>query len=246
MGTTPHYRRRSGPSLWRRASTGPMAGLMAIALSVHPADAAYIERVDIGRPDVAVYVLNGPIVGGETFALQREISRLPSALPVAVVLNSPGGNLAEGVTLGEFFYAAKIPTFVMGFGGICMSACSLAFLGGRDRVTGKPSRFKMYGGNLGFHQFVITRTEEMKKKVFKKADVDNEIKKARTITFALINYLINIHEDISKLHLMLQSPAQKMTMVSNEQAVALGINVMGDDANDFTAASAIQERVQSP
>jgi hypothetical protein len=223
-----------------------LLGLIAAALSFQPAKAAFIERIDVGRTDAAMFVLNGPIVGGETIALQKEISRLPSSLPVAVVLNSPGGNLAEGVTLGKFFYTAKIPTFVMGFGGICYSACSVAFLGGRDRITGKPSRFKMIGGNLGFHQFHVVRNEESKKKTYKKADADAQIKWARSVTFALISYLISIHEDMSMLHLMLQAPADKINVVSNEQAIALGIHVMGDDANDFIAATAIQERVQSP
>lgn len=216
------------------------------ALTFQAAKAALIERIDIGRADVAIFVLNGPIVGGETMALQREISLLPAAMPVAVVLNSPGGNLQEGVALGEFFYQAKIPTFVMGFGGICFSACSVAFLGGRDRITGKPSRFKMTNSILGFHQFHVVRSEEMKKKIYKKADVDNEIKKTRSITFHLISYLRDIHEDMSKLHLMLKAPAEKLNMVSNEEAVALGIHVMGEDANDFIEATKIQERVKGP
>src|SRR5215470_4817968 len=159
-------------------------GTLVMTLCLKPAKAALIERMDIGRSDTALFILYGPIVGGETIALQREISKLPSSLPVAVVLNSPGGSVAEGVTLGRFFYAAKIPTFVMGFGGICYSACSLAFLGGRDRITGKPARFKMAGGSLGFHQFRINRTEEEKKKTYKKADADTQIKHARSVIFA--------------------------------------------------------------
>lgn len=230
----------------RASQKALLAIFLAALFDLSPAGAATVERLETGRSDLAIFLLNGLITGGETIALQRQISRLPSSLPVAVILNSPGGNLAEGVTLGRFFYAAKIPTFVRGYGGICYSACSLAFLGGRDRLTGKPARFKMSGGNLGFHQFSVTRTEENKAKIYKKADVDNQIKWARSVTFALINYLISIHEDMSKLHLMLQSPADKITLVSNEQAIALGIHVMLDDGDDFIAATAIQERVNAP
>jgi hypothetical protein len=230
----------------RRPLTMAIAGLISAALTVQQANAALIERVELGRPEVAVFMLNGPIVGGETIALEREISKLPATTPVAVVLNSPGGNLQEGVLLGEFFYHAKIPTFVMGFGGICLSACSVAFLGGRDRITGKPSRFKMSTGVLGFHQFHVVRTEEMKKKTFKKVDVDNDIKKTRTITFLLISYLKDINEDMTKLYLMLKAPAEKMNLLSNEEAISLGIHVMPDDANDFIESGKIQERVKGP
>ncbi len=222
-----------------------LLGTLGIVLCLNPAKAALIERIDIGRSDLALFLLYGPIVGGETITLQREISRLPSSLPVAVVLDSPGGSIQEGVTLGLFFYAAKIPTFTAGFGSGCFSSCSIAFLGGRDRITGKPARFKMAGGSLGFHQFRANRTEAERTKIYKKADADAQIKWARSTIFALINYLIAIHEDMSKLHLMLQAPAEAINLVSNEQAIALGIHVMMDDANDFIVATAIQERVQS-
>jgi hypothetical protein len=208
--------------------------------------AAVIERLETGRTDLAVFVLNGMIVGGETITLQREIAEMPSNLPVAVVLNSPGGNLQEGIKLGEFFYHAKIPTFVLGFGGYCYSACSVAFLGGRDRITGRPSRFKMTGGSLGFHQFRVVRSAEEQKKTYKKADIDAENKKTRTLTFALISYLRGIHEDMSKLHLMLKAPSEGMNLVSNEEAIALGINIMGENTPDFIVASNIQERVKGP
>ncbi|HZV20110.1 MAG TPA: hypothetical protein VE986_01040, partial [Hyphomicrobiales bacterium] len=96
----------------------------------------------------------------------------------------------------------------------------------------------------GFHQIRITRTEEEKKKIYKKIDVDNQIKTTRAIALALINYLASIHEDLSKLHLLLEAPAEKINLVTNEQALTLGINVMDDTAEEFIEAIAIQQRVQ--
>jgi hypothetical protein len=222
-----------------------LAALLLLAAGGRqPAEAAVIERLETGRSDLAVFVLNGMIVGGETITLQHEIAELASNIPVAIVLNSPGGNLQEGIKLGKFFYQAKIPTFVLGFGGFCYSACSVAFLGGRDRITGKPSRFKMTGGSLGFHQFRAVRSADDQKKTYKKADIDAENKKTRTLTFALITYLKEIREDMSKLHMMLKAPSESMNLVSNEEAIALGINVMGENTADFIAASNIQERVK--
>ncbi len=221
-----------------------LALLFLVPLSLFPAKAAVFERLEAGRTDFEAFVMSGEMVGGETLALQRELADLPPNTPVAVILNSPGGRLDEGIKLGEFFYRAKISTFVMGFGGYCYSACSIAFLGGRDRLTGKPARFKMAEGQLGFHQFRTIRRAEDQKKTFKKADMDAQYKHTRVTVFSLMKYLREIHEDMSKLHLMLKAPTQSMQILSNEEAIALGINVMKEDAPDFIAASNIQERVQ--
>ncbi len=230
---------RSGMAL------GLLGAFLLPVTSLFSATAATIERLEVGRNDLAVFAMNGRIAGGETITLQREIAQLPPDMPVAIVLNSPGGNLSESIKLGEFFYRAKIPTFVMGFGGYCLSACSVAFLGGRDRATGKPARFKMTEGSLGFHQFHQIRKPEDQKKTFKKADMEAQYKYTRATVFSLITYLKEIHEDISKLHLMLKAPTESMQMISNEEAIALGINIMKEDAPDFIAASNIQERVKA-
>jgi hypothetical protein len=243
------------PGAWRidsrrlRCSSLGAALLASITilseLATPPAHAASIERLEIGRTDLAVFVLDGQIVGGETIALERELSVLPSQLPVAVVLNSPGGSLVEGLKLGLMFYQANIPTFTMGFGGLCASACSLAFLGGRDRVTGKPSRFKMVNSRLGFHQFNVRRTEEQKSKVYKKADIDAAERDTRLTIFVIISYLKEIGEDMSKLHLILKAPSENMNFITDEEAVALGIHVMGEDSNDFIEATRVSERIKA-
>jgi hypothetical protein len=165
---------------------------------------------------------------------------------VSVILHSPGGSLREGLELGEFFYKARISTFVMGYGGLCASACSLAFLGGRDAKTGKPSRVKMNGGRLGFHQFNVSRSEADKAKVYSKADMEATLKGTRSVTFAIMTYLTRIQEDMAKLHLMLKAPSDDMNFISSAEALALGINVMGEDADEFIQASAIQARIKRP
>ncbi len=231
---------------WRR----PCAAMLVLALlSVGVAEvaaAARLERLEAGRADLALFVLNGRIDGGETLALEIEISKLPEGMPVAVILNSPGGHLGEGIKLGEFFYKAKIPTFVMGFGGVCTSACSLAFLGGRDRVSGAPTRIKMTGGQLGFHQFHFGRPEEKKDRVYKKADVDEVIERTRRVAHMIIRYLKSIGEHTAILHLMLKAPSESMNMVTNEEALLLGIHVMGDEAAEFIDSAPLHKRVQHP
>ena len=77
---------------------------------------------------------------------------LPKKPTVVVYLNSTGGNLREGMRLGRFFFHNKIETVVESKTA-CASACALAFLGGRDGVTGKPHRTKASTSGVGFHSF---------------------------------------------------------------------------------------------
>lgn len=56
-------------SLWRfmrvwRAVLGRALVLLMIAFATQEAHAGFLERVDIGRPDFAVFVLSGTITGG--------------------------------------------------------------------------------------------------------------------------------------------------------------------------------------
>lgn len=219
-----------------------IATAVLLGLGASDLKAATIERMDVGRTDVAVFMINGQFAGGETIELQRHIAKLPTNMPVSVILHSPGGSLSEGLQLGEFFYKARISTFVMGYGGLCASACSLAFLGGRDAKTGKPSRVKMNGGRLGFHQFSAVRSDAEKAKTYTKADMDNEARRTRNVAFVIIKYLSSINEDMSKLHLMLKAPSAEMNFISSAEALGLGINVMGEESEEFIEASSIQAR----
>jgi hypothetical protein len=204
------------------------------AMSGH-ATAGTVTEVNGGRSDLAIFLLEGVIVGGETLTLEGFVGRLPPNKSVAVILNSPGGNLDEGLKLGRFFHRARISTFVLGYGGGCASACAIAFLGGRDR-DGRPSRIKMTGGALGFHQFRRTREGGADKK-YTKADIEQEVAITRRTALAIIEYLSDIGEDMSFLHLMLKAPTAEVNLLSNEDAVTLGIHVM-DQRNDQVIDSA--------
>jgi hypothetical protein len=225
-----------------------MAGLLAIAaiaLGALPvrATAATVTAVDSGRPDLAVFALEGNIVGGETLALEALVGKLPPNRSAAIILNSPGGNLDEGMKLGRFFYRARISTFVLGHGGGCYSACAAAFLGGRDS-EGRPSRIKTTGGNLGFHQFTRTRTPEQAAKKYTKADMEQELFVTRAIALNIIQYLSDIGEEMSFLHLMLKAPAAEITLLSNEEAVTYGIHVMDENNDQVIDSANIRARIE--
>jgi len=227
---------------------GRLCAAIAVAVFVlvaalRPSTAAELISLDSGRPNLAVYLLNGSIAGGETLKLEAIVAKLPAGTTVAVILNSPGGSLGEGLSLGRFFHEARIPTFVLGYGGSCYSACSLAFLGGRQG-DGRPSRTKMTGSELGFHQFRQARTAEERNKKYSKTDMEQAALRTRATAMLIIQYLTDIGEDLSILHLMLKAPASDMTLLDNSEAVTYGINVMDEHTDQVIDASAVRARIQ--
>jgi hypothetical protein len=225
-----------------RKSLSVLVLAAAVVLACADAQSATVTRVASGQPSLAVFLVEGRLDGGETLVLESLVSKLPLTTTVAVILNSPGGSLQEGMTLGRFFHQAHIPTFVLGYGGTCSSACAIGFIGGRDR-EGRPSRTKMFGGALGFHQFQRDHGTDANRK-FTKADVEREVLVTRKIALDIIQYLSDIGEEMSFLHLMLLAPAAEITWLSNEDAVTYGIHVM-DERNELVIDSAgIRARVE--
>jgi hypothetical protein len=135
----------------------------------------------------------GSIAGGDLLNLQSQISALPADATVAVVLESPRGSLGDGIALGKFFHRAKIISFVAPGTG-CHTACSIAFLGGRNGETGKPMRIKSSNGLLGFHQFSLKFDPNKK---YAKKDRDDMVLAVQDIAFALVDYFKSIDERLA-------------------------------------------------
>jgi hypothetical protein len=209
--------------LGRRAATLAAAAAIALPCIAAPAQAAKLTRMEIGSPNTTAFLLGGQLVGGELLALQAEVARLPPNRRVAVILDSPGGLVTEGLKLGRFFHDAKIATFVFTGGIGCHSACALAFLGGRDAATSKPLRVMMSGARLGFHQFGAKFDPA---KTYSKKDMTTVVEDTQRVMDSIIVYLHAIHEDLAFLPLMLRAPHEAMTLVNDDEALMRGIHVM--------------------
>jgi len=215
------------------------ASTVAIACISAPAHAAAVTRMEIGSPDTTAFLLSGRLVGGEVLALQSEVAKLPSNRRVAVILESPGGLITEGLKLGQFFYDAKIATFVFAGGYGCHSACALAFLGGRDAATGKPLRVMMSGARLGFHQFGAKFDTT---KTYTNKDMARVVEDTHRVMDTIIGYLHAINEDLSFLPLMLRAPHEAITLVSDDEALMKGIHVMEQKTQRIIDPSNIVKR----
>ena len=149
--------------------------------------------------------------------------------------------MAEGVALGKFFYRAKIITMVAA-GGLCASACSTAFLGGRNGKSAKPMRIKSSTARLGFHQFTIAFDPN---KTYTRKDRDDVVLGVQDISYALVEYFKSIDEDLTFLPFMLRAPNEQIRLLSNEDAIAAGIHVFNEHTKQLIDPSLIRQRVKA-
>lgn len=133
-----------------------LALLMAVTASV-PCFAQQVESTCLGNATESCYIgINGPMEKGLTARFLKKAEGFEGR---KVLLNSPGGDLMEGINLGRVLRKMGYLTSVgrllnldkdivqQDIGpGDCLSACAIAFLGGGERDPGSATR-------LGFHQF---------------------------------------------------------------------------------------------
>lgn len=112
-----------------------------------------------------------------------------------ICLNSPGGDLAGGMRLGDFIRDHGMNTSIGstvpdGFGhwkkngGVCASAASFAFIGGNQR--------HVVEGHLGVHQFYrLSAIAEPKKKMFNAEHLSDD----QHMNAKLIEFTINMGVD---------------------------------------------------
>ena len=215
-----------------------IAGLVLGALA-QPASAVEISKHASDSAEVNAIQLKGKIDDGDTFDLQVYISNLPKKPTVVVYMNSPGGNLREGMRLGRFFFDSKIETSVE-TKTACASACALAFLGGRDGATGKPRRTKASNSGVGFHSF---SREFDKDKKYDADDLKTVVQQTQTQVFLVADYLKAIGADMDILRLMLRAQANQMNFISNDEALALNIRVWDDKRNRLVDPEQVMDRL---
>jgi hypothetical protein len=203
------------------------AALVALTLgAVAPAGALEFSKHPKDSEEVNAIWLKGSVDDGDTYELQLYLASLPKKPSVAVYLNSPGGNLREGMRLGRFFYQNKIET-VIEAKTACSSACALAFLGGRDD-SGRSRRTKASTGGVGFHSF--TRDFD-KDKTYSANDLKTVMQMTQSQVSIVAEYLKAVGTDMDVLRIMLLAQNNDMTYLSNDEALALNIRVYDDKRN---------------
>jgi hypothetical protein len=205
--------------------------------------AAELHRIKIGVPNIEIFLYQGPVAAGDALRLQTELAKIAPNKRVAILMHSPGGLSSEGKALGRLFYNARISTFVLGKGGSCVSACAMAFLGGRDSVTGEPLRVVIQGGSLGFHQFWYPQFLPEQK--FKKADVEASVGLVQKEVFDDLKYLKEIKQDPRTYRRLISEPAESMMFIRDSAALENGFYVLNAETRTIISPEAILDRMKS-
>jgi hypothetical protein len=226
-----------------RALETALATLFMWFVPAQSVQAAELRRIKIDLPDIEIFSYHGPVVAGDALRMQTELAKVAPNKRVVILLNSPGGLSSEGKALGRLFYNARIATFVLGNGGSCLSACAMAFLGGRDSLTGEPLRVIVQGGSLGFHQFWYPqfRPEQM----YKKADIEASVGLVQKEVFDDLKYLKEIRQDPRTYRRLISEPAESMMFIRDSAALENGFHVLNAETRTIISPEAILDRVKS-
>jgi len=113
----------------------------------YPANAADLKTSAL-KDGRIVIAISGDIGEGDTDAFKAAIKVANDAgkLVSSVRLNSPGGNLLEGLQLAEVVKYAKMATNV-GQGATCASACFLIFAAGENKFANYTAQIGVQGSS---------------------------------------------------------------------------------------------------
>lgn len=203
-----------------------MSSCAALTFSIHPNNSGALRAV-IGRGDVDT---------GDTVRLQTLLATMPKRRRTVVYLDSPGGNLYEGMKLGRYFSAEKIKLAIEGRNGICASACALAFLGGRDEVTGKLWRAKSSTSRLGFHSF-SSQFEDSR--AYSAEDMRKLLQQSQFVVLDIADYLRAIGTDLEFLRIMFRASSTEMNWITDSEALKIGVHVWDESAKSMIESGGI-------
>jgi len=184
-----------------------------------------VVEIDIGLPHTAVFMVRGGFDGKEILKFKAAISAVPPQKRIVVLLDSPGGLVQQGLQLGEYFYQARIPTMILK-NDSCASACTFAFLGGHDPISGRPMRVLADGGRLGFHNTSIVNFKKNKFTAAELQDLSIEIQQG---IFTEIQFYKLVEVHLSVIFPMLATKAESIHWLDEADALQLGISILGVD-----------------
>ena len=111
---------------------------------------ASAQAADIKVVSPAVVTVSGRFSKGDSVRFFDAVEKLQNA---TVYFDSIGGNAFAGIGIGEIIHERRFRTAVLNY-HICVSACAIAWLGGKERFTG-------LGSIVGFHApYIKQRTRE--------------------------------------------------------------------------------------
>jgi ATP-dependent protease ClpP protease subunit len=171
---------------------------------------------------------SGEIVQGDAQRLALAIASAPKdtttdAPSVTVVLDSLGGDLFEGMRIGEAIRTAGVPTLVQR-SHICASACALAFLGGMTKGAASDAVWRSIepGAQLAFHGFRLSGNA---------VRLENEtLDIGRVANAIVLEYARRMGDvDLGEMARLLDVAPEKVEVINTPREISsLGIRLSGD------------------
>ena len=207
----------------------------AVSAGLAPCFAAVeIRERTSGAAETIVLEIEGTIAQGDAQRVQSALAALPTSRQIVVRLNSPGGVLQEALRMGRYFSSNGIRTEVLGSSSVCLSACALAFLGGRNK-DGESWRVKGSAARIGYHAFRRVVTD----KEFTVADMEEAVASTQRSLLAVADYLIAVNADIEFLSMMLEKPSNDMSYLENAKALRTGVHVLDETKGQLVRATPV-------
>ena len=145
--------------------TGELRAATIVSLTASAPTTLFSRTVAVESPRLR---LTGMIESGDAERLRelldklRELAPQRSGMPLATIeLSSVGGDLSEGVRIGELLKNYRVVAVVRKQ-DLCLSACALALLGGTAvrAAAAYPHDCNVeVGGKVAFHNFFLDRSE---------------------------------------------------------------------------------------
>jgi hypothetical protein len=135
-------------SLMRHLLLSTLAGVALAMLAAAPQPARAMDFFTVKTPDGRLLlVAEGEIKEGDDRRLHDFVAALPAQTRLfAIGLDSPGGNLREGVYLADSIHSTGLPTIVSSR-GMCASACFLMFAAGSPRMAAINARIGVHSAS---------------------------------------------------------------------------------------------------
>jgi hypothetical protein len=219
------------------------ACIVSLATTLSPAPLraeVAVFKIDIGLPNTVALMVRGMFDGNEVLRVKSAIADIEPGKRVIAVLDSPGGLVTQGEELGRFFYDAKIPTLVLA-GSLCASACTDAFLGGRDPITGNPLRILASGAKLGFHNFAATGLPE---KAYTKAEIEDISRASQQVVHRHLLHLTHVKAPLTVLKLSTGTKNADVNFITEGEALEYGIAVLNRETGRLVLPDSLEKRTR--
>lgn len=199
-----------------------------------------------------IFVVDGVIEVGDAEKFKKAWeAEAYDAFSYSVALDSPGGNLAEGIELGEFFRKENVTTVVAKYspkpplqeeweysayaeripGAECHSACALAFMGGLERTVDEDSK-------IGFHQFA---GKDGNRNGVSHSELETS---TQSVSAIVSSYLRRMGAKQELFEVMSITPPNEMYVLSSSQLTEFGVTP-SDKFTDFVLRAKSGEIVAS-